>query len=89
MILPSMLAILAPIVTGMIFGVAGVMGLLTGGLGAGFVLAYSWLTQAALGIMLKNRLKKETWAVKVHRLTKLQLSEILLAIRSKIHRDQA
>lgn len=39
MIIPSMLAILAPIVTGIIFGVAGVMGLLTGGLGAGFVLA--------------------------------------------------
>ncbi len=39
MVVPSLLAILAPIVTGLIFGVAGVMGLLTGGLGAGFVLA--------------------------------------------------
>ncbi len=39
MLLPSILAILAPIVTGLIFGVAGVMGLLVGGLGAGFVLA--------------------------------------------------
>lgn len=39
MVLPSLLAILAPIITGVIFGVAGVMGLLTGGLGAGFVLA--------------------------------------------------
>ncbi len=39
MILPSMLAILIPIITGVIFGVAGVMGLLVGGLGAGFVLA--------------------------------------------------
>jgi K(+)-stimulated pyrophosphate-energized sodium pump len=39
MLVPSLLAILAPIVTGVIFGVAGVMGLLTGGLGAGFVLA--------------------------------------------------
>ena len=39
MILPSALAILVPIVTGLIFGVAGVMGLLIGGLGAGFVLA--------------------------------------------------
>ncbi len=39
MILPSSLAILIPIVTGIIFGVAGVMGLLIGGLGAGFVLA--------------------------------------------------
>ncbi len=39
MLLPSILAILIPIVTGVIFGVAGVMGLLVGGLGAGFVLA--------------------------------------------------
>ena len=39
MVLPSALAILVPIVTGIVFGVAGVMGLLIGGLGAGFVLA--------------------------------------------------
>jgi K(+)-stimulated pyrophosphate-energized sodium pump len=39
MILPSTLAIVIPIVTGIIFGVAGVMGLLTGGLASGFVLA--------------------------------------------------
>ncbi len=39
MLLPSILAILVPIITGLIFGVSGVMGLLVGGLGAGFVLA--------------------------------------------------
>ncbi len=39
MMLPSFLAIIAPVVTGFVFGVAGVMGLLVGGLGAGFVLA--------------------------------------------------
>ena len=39
MLLPSILAILAPILTGLILGVAGVLGLLVGGLGAGFVLA--------------------------------------------------
>jgi K(+)-stimulated pyrophosphate-energized sodium pump len=39
MMVPSLLAIAAPIVTGLVFGVAGVMGLLTGGLAAGFVLA--------------------------------------------------
>ena len=39
MLLPSIIAILAPIITGMIFGVSGVVGLLVGGLGAGFVLA--------------------------------------------------
>lgn len=39
MMLPSLLAILVPILIGVIFGVAGVLGLLIGGLGAGFVLA--------------------------------------------------
>ncbi len=39
MVLPSLLAIIIPIITGLIFGVAGTMGLLIGGLGAGFVLA--------------------------------------------------
>ena len=39
MVVPSLLAIVAPIVTGLIFGVSGVVGLLIGGLSAGFVLA--------------------------------------------------
>ena len=39
MIFPSMLAIIVPIVTGLILGVAGVLGLLIGGLACGFVLA--------------------------------------------------
>lgn len=39
MILPSALAILIPILVGVVLGVPGVMGLLVGGLGSGFVLA--------------------------------------------------
>ncbi len=39
MVFPSILAIIAPIVTGLVFGVPGVIGLLIGGLSAGFVLA--------------------------------------------------
>jgi K(+)-stimulated pyrophosphate-energized sodium pump len=39
MMVPSILAITVPIAVGLIFGVAGTMGLLVGGLGAGFVLA--------------------------------------------------
>ena len=39
MMLPSSLAILVPIIIGVIFGVPGVMGLLVGALGAGFILA--------------------------------------------------
>ncbi|MEA2077153.1 MAG: sodium-translocating pyrophosphatase [Candidatus Marinimicrobia bacterium] len=39
MLLPSLLAIFTPIAVGLIFGVSGVMGLLTGVLSSGFVLA--------------------------------------------------
>ena len=39
MILPSILAIIVPMLVGVILGPAGVIGLLAGGLGAGFVLA--------------------------------------------------
>ena len=39
MLLPSLLAILIPILTGLLFGVSGVMGLLLGGVSTGFILA--------------------------------------------------
>ena len=39
MLLPSLLAISIPVATGLLFGVAGVMGLLIGGCSTGFVLA--------------------------------------------------
>lgn len=39
MILPSLLAVVVPIVVGIVFGVPGVFGLLAGGLASGFVLA--------------------------------------------------
>ncbi len=39
MLLPSLLAIIAPVGTGVLLGVPGVMGLLVGGLAAGFALA--------------------------------------------------
>ncbi len=39
MILPSILAIVVPVITGLVLGVAGVLGLLAGGLVCGFLLA--------------------------------------------------
>lgn len=39
MVLPSVVAIVVPVLTGLTLGVAGVMGLLVGGLASGFVLA--------------------------------------------------
>lgn len=39
MIIPALLAVFAPVLVGLVFGVAGVLGLLAGALAAGFVLA--------------------------------------------------
>lgn len=39
MLFPSLMAIIIPVFTGVLLGVSGVMGLLAGGLGSGFVLA--------------------------------------------------
>jgi len=39
MILPALLAIVVPVISGLVLGVAGVVGVLAGGLSAGFVLA--------------------------------------------------
>ena len=39
MVLPSLIAVAAPVVVGLLFGVAGVIGLLVGGLASGFSLA--------------------------------------------------
>jgi len=39
MILPSLMALLVPVLIGIVLGVAGVVGLLVAGLGTGFVLA--------------------------------------------------
>lgn len=39
MVFPSLLAIAIPVIVGMVLGVAGVMGLLVGGLATGFTLA--------------------------------------------------
>ena len=39
MLMPSLIAIIVPVIVGLVLGVAGVMGLLIGGLGSGFILA--------------------------------------------------
>jgi K(+)-stimulated pyrophosphate-energized sodium pump len=39
MVVPSLIAVVVPVLTGLVFGVPGVFGLLGGGLASGFVLA--------------------------------------------------
>lgn len=68
------LAIVAPVLTGFIFGVAGsdgLLGLLVGGLGAGFVLAILWPIRAVPGTMRRNLSKRVTMEVRVQNAIRL------------------
>ena len=71
MVVPSLIAILAPIATGLIFGVPGVLGLLIGGLSSGFVLAIFMANAGGARIMQRNMWKKVTLAVRVAKYIKL------------------
>ena len=70
MLLPSILAIAAPILTGLIFGVSGVMGLLVGGLGSGFVLAIFMANAGGAWDNAKKYIETGTTAVKAPKITK-------------------
>lgn len=59
MLFPSLLAIIVPTLTGLIFGVAGVMGLLIGGLSTGFITAIFMANSGVPGTTPKNTSKKE------------------------------
>ena len=52
-----------PVVTGLLLGVAGVMGLLAGGLGSGLCWRSSWLIPGRLG-QRENTWRKDIWEVK-------------------------
>lgn len=64
MILPALLAILAPMLTGVILGVAGVMGLLTGGLASGFILAIFMANSGGAWDNAKKYVEKGHWGGK-------------------------
>ena len=72
MVFPSLLAIIAPIVTGLLFGVPGVIGLLIGGLSSGFILAIFMANSGGAWTMPRNTWKKETLAGKAVKYTEPQ-----------------
>ncbi len=86
MIIPSLLAIAVPILTGFIFGVPGVIGLLAGGLSSGFVLAIFMANSGGAWDNAKNILKKVIMEEKEVMRTKLPLLVILSETHLKIHR---
>lgn len=69
MVFPSLLAIIAPIVTGLLFGVPGVIGLLIGGLSSGFILAIFMANSGGAWDNAKKYVKKETLAGKAVKYT--------------------
>ena len=83
MVFPSLLAIVAPIATGLIFGVSGVVGLLIGGLSAGFVLAIFMRMPEGLGIMPRSMSKRVISEESTVKYIKRRLLEIRWATRSK------
>jgi len=58
MIVPSLLAIIVPVLTGLLLGVAGVMGVLAGGLSCGFVLAITLNNSGAAWDNAKKYIEK-------------------------------
>ena len=75
MLLPSLLAIIVPLLVGLFFGVAGTVGLLVGSLGSGFVLAIFMANSggawAVPGTTPRNTWRKATSAARAPMLTRL------------------
>ena len=73
MVVPSLIAIIAPILTGLVFGVPGVLGLLIGGLSSGFVLAIFMANAAVRGTMPRSMSRKAISAAKAAKCIKPRL----------------
>ena len=85
MVFPSLLAIAVPIIVGLIFGVPGVVGLLVGGLSAGFVLAVFMANAGGAWDNAKNISRKATSAARAATCTRPPWSVTPWAIRSRTH----
>jgi K(+)-stimulated pyrophosphate-energized sodium pump len=73
MVVPSLLAVIVPIGTGLILGVNGVVGLLGGATVTGFAWPCSWPTQAARGTSPKNTSRRAITAARAPKPTKRPL----------------
>jgi Inorganic pyrophosphatase len=89
MVLPSLIAVVVPVVVGLFMGVAGVFGLLVGGLASGFALATMLNMLAEPGTMRKSLSKRATMVARAPRRTSPPSWAIPWAIRSRIPRPLA
>jgi K(+)-stimulated pyrophosphate-energized sodium pump len=64
MIVPSLLAIVVPVAVGLLFGVAGVMGLLAGGLATGFAVAVMMANSGGAWDNAKKHIEKGAYGGK-------------------------
>jgi K(+)-stimulated pyrophosphate-energized sodium pump len=83
MILPSMLGLVTPIATGLLLGVAGVMGLLVGTLTCGFCVAVFMANAVARGTTPRSTSKPAPTAAKAPTPTRRPSSATPSAIRSR------
>ena len=88
MLFPSLLAIAVPVIVGLLLGIAGVIGLLVGGL-AFLYWRYLWPMQEVHGIMPKSMWKMVIAEVKVPIVIRPRLWATQWVIHLKIHPDRA
>ena len=87
MLLPGAMAVVVPILVGIVLGVEALGGLQAGALVTGVLMAIFMANSGGAWIMPRSTSKKEITAEKEARLTRQRLSETLLEIRLKIHQD--
>mgnify|MGYP000688875307 FL=1 len=87
MMLPGIMAVVVPVIVGVVLGVEALGGLLSGALVTGVLMAIFMSNAGVHGIMQRNILRQVITAEKAARRTKQPLSAIQSAIRSKIHQD--
>ena len=89
MVIPSVLGLVTPVATGLVLGVAGVMGLLVGTLTSGFCVAIFMANSGGAWDNAKKYIEADTTEAKALTRTRLPWSAIPLATHSRIPVVQA
>ena len=85
MMLPGIMAVVVPVIVGVVLGVEALGGLLSGALVTGVLMAIFMSNAGGAWDNAKNTSRQVIMAEKAARRTKQPLSAIQSAIRSKIH----
>lgn len=85
MIIPGVMAVVAPIIIGFLLGTEAVGGMLAGSLVTGVMMAIFMSNADGAWVMLRNTLRTAITAARVLKLIKLQLLVIQSVTHSRIH----